>query len=243
VVLSFFGPTEPLESITKAKLYDFVTTLEARKGRDGGPLNTKTINRYLAVVSAILDYARGCDYSKHVVSIPWQEEGEGSIQFLLKHEEDALAAVLSPDDANVMRLLTLMGTRAGEFFELEPKQVDTSDNRCAWIRLRGIDVKTGKGRSIPVHDFDLARWLRAQLDAGTLTSHQRFYRTFKAACAKLGLCSKLNVHSLRHTFGTRMAKVAKPALVQALMGHGSYKTTQKYVHLNDDDLAEATAAL
>jgi hypothetical protein len=56
--------------------------LEARKGRDGGPLNAKTINRYLAVVSAILDYARGCDYTKHVVDIPWQEEGEGRIEFL-----------------------------------------------------------------------------------------------------------------------------------------------------------------
>jgi hypothetical protein len=27
------------------------------------------------------------------------------------------------------------------------------------------------------------------------------------------------------------------------MGHGSYKTTQKYVHLTDDDLMHATAAL
>jgi hypothetical protein len=73
--------------------------------------------------------------------------------------------------------------------------------------------------------------------------HQAFYRAFKAACLKLGLSSKLNVHSLRHTFGTRMAKIAKPALVQTLMGHGSYKTTQKYVHLTDDDLMAATAAL
>jgi integrase len=80
-------------------------------------------------------------------------------------------------------------------------------------------------------------------DAGTLPTHEAFYRSFKSACEALGLSDKLNVHSLRHTFGTRMAKVAKPALVQALMGHGSYKTTQKYVHLTDDDLAEATAAL
>jgi integrase len=140
-------------------------------------------------------------------------------------------------------LLTLMGTRASEFFDLDAAQVDIADNRCAWIRLRGIDVKTGKGRSIPLHDFELARWLKAALAAGTSMDHQSFYRAFKAACLKLGLASKLNVHSLRHTFGTRMAKVAKPALVQTLMGHGSYKTTQKYVHLTDDDLAAATAAL
>lgn len=71
-------------------------------------------------------------------------------------------------------------------------------------------------------------------------SSNAFYLSFKAACAKLGLDPKLNVHSLRHTFGTR---TAKPALVQTLMGHGSYKTTQQYVHLVDDDLLAATAGL
>lgn len=243
VVLEFFGPTAALTSITKTKLYEFVTALEARKGRDGGPLNAKTINRYLAVVSALLDYARECEYTKHVVTIPWQEEGEGAIHFLHKHEEDAVAAVLTPDEVKVLKLLTLMGTRASEFFDLEAVQVDTSDNRCAWIRLRGIDVKTGKGRSIPLHDYELARWLKATLEAGSLMEHQAFYRAFKGACLKLGLSSKLNVHSLRHTFGTRMAKLAKPALVQTLMGHGSYKTTQKYVHLADEDLMAATASL
>src|SRR6478736_8270193 len=45
VVLEFFGPTSTLESITKQKLYAFVTALEARKGRDGGPLNAKPVNR------------------------------------------------------------------------------------------------------------------------------------------------------------------------------------------------------
>ena len=154
-----------------------------------------------------------------------------------------MSGLLKEHEAKVLRLLTLTGMRAGEFFDLSEKQVDISDNRCAWIRLRGEDVKTGKGRSIPLHDHDLARWLKATLAQGSLVPHATFYRSFKAACEKLGLDSKLNVHSLRHTFGTRTAKIAKPALVQTLMGHGSYKTTQKYVHLVDDDLIAVTAAL
>jgi hypothetical protein len=112
-VLEFFGPAVSLESITKPKLYSFVTALEARKGRDGGKLNAKTINRYLAVVSALLDYARECEHSKHVVSIPWQEEGEGRIEFLQKDEEAAIANLLSDDEAKVLRLLILTGLRAG----------------------------------------------------------------------------------------------------------------------------------
>lgn len=242
-VLAFFGPTEALETITKSKLYAFVTHLEARKGRDGGKLNAKTINRYLAVVSAILDFARDCDLTKHVVSIPWQEEGEGAIHFLQRSEEQAIAALLKPDEAKVLRLLTLTGMRAGEFFSLGAAQVDTGDNRCAWIRLIGEDVKTGKGRSIPLHDADLARWLKATLEAGALTSHESFYRSLKAACAKLGLSSKLNVHSLRHTTATRLAVKVKGPQVQDFMGHGSYKTTQKYIHLTDEDRMMAAMAL
>lgn len=239
--LTFFGPQSSLDCITKQKLYSYVTSLEARKGRDGGKLNAKTINRYLAVVSALLDYARDVGYTKNAISMPWQEEAEGRIEFLTKEEEDAIAARLSEVEAKVMRLLILTGLRASEFFE--HCSVDTADNRCAWLRLRGMDTKGGKGRSVPLHDWELARWLKAAKADGTLPSHEAFYRSFKAACEALGLSDKLNVHSLRHTFGTRTAKLAKPALVQTLMGHGSYKTTQKYVHLTDDDLMNATVGL
>ena len=207
------------------------------------PSKAKTINRYLAVVSALLDFARECEWTKHVVTIPWQEEAEGRIEFLQKDEEQAIAELLTEDEAKCLRLLTLTGMRAGEFFALQAAQVDISDNRCAWIRLRGMDVKSGKGRSIPLHDADLARWLRRALESRSLPGHDTFYKSFKRACGLLGLSEGLCVHSLRHTFGTRTAKVAKPALVQSLMGHGSYKTTQKYVHLTDDDLMEATACL
>jgi integrase len=243
VILEFFSPQASLESITKQKLYSFVAFLEARKGRDGGKLNSKTVNRYLSVVSAILDYARDCSLTKHVVSMPWQEEGEGAIHFLQRDEEVEVAKLLSADDARVLRLLTLTGMRAGEFFSLEPSQVDIADNRCAWIRLRGKDTKTGKGRSIPLHDADLARWLKDTIRVGSLPSHESFYRMFKWACARLGYSDKLNVHSLRHTTATRLASKVKGAQVQDFMGHSSYKTTQKYIHLTDEDRMAAAAAL
>ena len=104
-------------------------------------------------------------------------------------------------------------------------------------------MKTGKGRSIPLHDHDLARWLKATLAQGSLVPHPTFYRSFKGACEKLGLDSKLNVHSLRHTTATRLAVKVKGPQVQDFMGHGSYKTTQKYIHLTDEDRMAAAAAL
>jgi integrase len=108
---------------------------------------------------------------------------------------------------------------------------------------KGEDTKTGKGRSIPLLDFELARWLKAALVEETLPTHEHFYRAFKAAVAKLGLPEGLCVHSLRHTTATRLALKVKGAQVQDFMGHGSYKTTQKYIHLTDEDRMAAAAAL
>ena len=59
----------------------------------------------------------------------------------------------------------------------------------------------------------------------------------------MGYSDKLNVHSLRHTTATRLAVKVKPAQVQDFMGHGSYKTTQKYIHLTDEDRMAAARAL
>jgi len=86
---------------------------------------------------------------------------------------------------------------AGEFFNLHGNDVDVSSNQCAWVRLRGRDTKSGKGRSIPLHDADLARWLKAAPAQGTLPTHESFYRSFKAACEALGLPT--SVDDIRET--------------------------------------------
>ena len=243
VALKFFTPQARLESLTNERLYDFVAALEQRKGRDGGALSGKTINRYLAVVSGLLDFSRELGWTTHSPRIPWQEEDEGSIEFLSREEEALISDELDENHRKCLRLLTLTGMRAGEFFELRPAQVDVASNECAWVRLRGDETKGKKSRNIPVHDFTLARWLKAALMAGELPGHHEFYTGFKKACEKLGLSEGLCVHSLRHTTATRLAGKVKGAGVQDFMGHASYKTTQKYIHLTDQDRMAAAATL
>jgi integrase len=243
VVLTFFKPQSRPESVTNERLYDFVAELEQRKGRDGGPLSSKTINRYLAVVSGLLDFARENGWTAHAPSIPWQEELEGRFEYFSQEQENALLLVLDPAEANCLRILTKTALRPSEFFDLSSDRVDVTDNQSAWIRLTGIDTKTGKTRSQPLRDFDLARWLKRVLEAGELPSHSDFYYALKDACAALGYSDKLTVYSTRHTALTRLARKAKPAVVQHYAGHSSYKTTLKYIHLNDDDLMEAAGAL
>ena len=46
----------------------------------------------------------------------------------------------------------------------------------------------------------------------------------------------IHPHVLRHTFGTRLMRIANARMVQELLGHSSLATTQIYTHPDADDL-------
>jgi len=49
----------------------------------------------------------------------------------------------------------------------------------------------------------------------------------------------MNPHALRHTYATRMLKVADIRVVQELLGHANVSSTQIYTHVTSPDLREA----
>ena len=56
-------------------------------------------------------------------------------------------------------------------------------------------------------------------------------RRYRAALAAAGLDTGVRFHDLRHTFGTSMARAGEPVTtIQAWLGHGDLKTTQRYMH-------------
>jgi integrase len=56
-------------------------------------------------------------------------------------------------------------------------------------------------------------------------------RRYRAALTAAGLDSAFRFHDLRHTFGTSMARAGEPVTtIQAWLGHGDLKTTQRYMH-------------
>lgn len=225
------GEGTPLAKLHKAKLYEVVANLEQRRGRDGGPLSDKTINRYLAVLSAVLGHAGHTirDERGGEVPLPWRDEPEGRIHFLNRDQEDLVCARLTADDALCVRVIVACALRPGEFFGLEADQVETR-----WIRL--WETKTDTPRSIPIAS-ELSRPLRRMIEDGRLPNPDGFYRRLKAAVRALGLPDEICVYSLRHSGGTALAQdgVSGP-LMQRWMGHRKYATTAKYVHLHDEDL-------
>jgi site-specific recombinase XerD len=68
---------------------------------------------------------------------------------------------------------------------------------------------------------------------------------FNRAKALSGLTDKdLVVHSLRHTFASRLVKAGvNLAVVQKLLGHSSIVVTMRYSHLDMVDLQSAVARI
>jgi integrase/recombinase XerC len=60
----------------------------------------------------------------------------------------------------------------------------------------------------------------------------------------IGVTDRSGPHLLRHTFATHTLR-ARPNLraVQELLGHSSVTTTQRYTHMNADDLRQQVAEM
>ena len=128
------------------------------------------------------------------------------------------------------------------------------------LNVEDVDLRTGTARSVGKHAHvqdvvlpkDLTRLLRRYLveegiregalfrsSRGRLSSRQAQYR-FHALLADAGIERALTVHSLRHTFATRLReRTGDLRIVQAALGHRHLGTTEAYAQASDADVRRA----
>jgi len=148
------------------------------------------------------------------------------------------------------------GLRVGELVGLDVGDLLWDGEPVRRLRVRAEIAKRGREREIPV-SVRLAgalgecrrvvwadRWDQAASAAWTcgpgrrrLTARQVESIVRAAAMATLG--RPVHPHMLRHTFGTRVERVAGIRVAQVLLGHADIRTTQIYCHPNGDDLLRA----
>ncbi|MFK0572529.1 tyrosine-type recombinase/integrase [Endozoicomonas sp.] len=146
------------------------------------------------------------------------------------------------------------GLRKGEIFNLQVKDIDFSNHRL-FIEGEGVDdmeagyksttgTKSAQTRTIPLHqkvDEALRAWLDDHPSDDLVFASPKTggrFDNIKTAWNNLMTQAELNnvvFHTLRHTFGTRLAlKRVDLETIRDLMGHESIETTQKYLQTNDD---------
>lgn len=183
------------------------------------------------------------------------DELEEPLRFLLPSEVHALAdAALAGDYHAIDRALYLTaaftGLRQGELRGLRWHHVDFDASRVRAfenvVRGERTTPKSRRGRSVPMastvsHALLVLRsesaWTRPHdsVFADPLTGRPvaltPMMRRYRAALAAAGLDVGFRFHDLRHTFGTSMARAGEPVTtIQAWLGHGDLKTTQRYMH-------------
>ncbi|HEY0254520.1 MAG TPA: site-specific integrase, partial [Kofleriaceae bacterium] len=214
-------------------------------------MKVKTVNNRLAVLSTLIKYRMG-ERSK----LRFKLDGmAGELHALPMEDVERLLAVTKDDRYRAVLLLACeAGLRAGEIRGLQ--WTDVKDGILT-VR-RGLDKcsneviapKHNKTRTVPLSPRlvavleDLPRrgvWTIAETDGRFVV-----YDDLSATVNELYKLANVErpakpIHSLRHTFGTQMAKRVPLPVLQKLMGHSDIKTTLRYIDVGESDKRNAIA--
>ncbi|WP_316898175.1 site-specific integrase [Pseudodesulfovibrio indicus] len=176
-------------------------------------------------------------------------------RFLTREEEKKLFAVLRERSEQVhdMALVALYcGLRFSEIARLRWGRVGEDS-------IRIIEGKHEKARTVPMTTpvMNLFASMERHSDNSLVFPDsmgrvmQQVPSTFKRAVDDVGLNAdvesskqRFSFHGLRHTYGSRLAQAGADLFrIQKLMGHSNPATTQRYAHLQNENLVQATKAM
>jgi len=234
----------PLSAVDEGAIEKYRQTRAAKISRLGRILSPGSINRELATLRRMMRLAYEWKVIDRVPRVKLLR-GEKNRESILPHDREAvyLAALPHPlSDAATVLLDT--GLRLGELLSLDWAQVRIEPaNGAAYgylTILSGKAKNNKKSRNIPLSARVvevLKRWEPKReglvfhredgkpLQASLLGQQQKRVREL------LKLPADFVLHSLRHTFGTRLGEAGADAFtIMRLMGHSTVTVSQRYVH-------------
>ena len=155
-----------------------------------------------------------------------------------------LKASENPMLANIIQMLLLTGARKREV--LDAKWSSFNFERKQWL----IPVtKSGKPRHVPLSD-DVMRFLQTLRRDDNCEwvfpnpkTGKPYVSIFKAwdTARQLANMEEVRIHDLRHSYASFLVNAGRSIYeVQKLLGHTQIRTTQRYAHLSQETLLEAT---
>lgn len=211
-------------------------------------LSPATINRALAVFSSLHAFASEVIAVPRLQTIVWKrikrDEPTGRTRWLKGDELREILSRLPEHLQEVVLFAVSTGIRRRQIIDLTWDRVDMESSTCTvWLKARRARTphrvelgevamkvlrlrhkKTG-GRS-GENVFDCTNFQHAWEDAvrGSQIADVRF-------------------HDLRHTFATELTRAAGIIVTSRLLGHTRIGTTQRYAHVEADDLRRAVKKL
>lgn len=216
----------------------------------------KSINNHLAVLRSLLNVAKRWDILTQVPEYRELKAPEQAMRFLSTDEAKSLIAAGEGRWKVMITLCLNTGLRIGELIALQWQDINFVTRslrvqRNAWRDQLG-SPKGGKSREITLntaafstlihHIRTSQEWIFSQAN-GLRLSHAMCRRPLHKACRKAGI-ALLQWHALRHTFASQLVAGGAPLrVVQQLLGHASYATTERYAHLAPRTIKSAVDSL
>lgn len=254
VLIERFGKQKLFE-ITTESVEQFKRDLASEETSTGKTRAKATVNRTLAVLSAVFSLAKSFGEVKEnpINSVKFYDNLPSRERILSIDEEIALFEFIRADAtlSRQVEILLYTGMRRGELFKLEWRDIDLIEG---YIAIRKEITKTNTARDVPMlpNVQEIFETLRGEAGdaAGTTkifigisSQANQLSNKFKSACSHLGI-ENLTVHSLRHTFSTRADESGVGAFAQkALLGHSKLSMTDKYTHLSKETLKASLGSM
>jgi integrase len=246
-LLDEFG-SQKLYEITPEQIEGFKRRRATEITRFGAVRSRATVNRDIAVLSAIFNLAKSYGELKEnpVSRVTYYGNLNSRTRVLSEIEERKLFKTIADDEPLKQKITILLytGMRRGELFKLEWRDVDLKKGS---ITIRAEITKTGKGRIIPMLS-NVSKVFKAILvERPNVVDEDRIFlgqqstpwmlsQSFRKICDSLGW-KDLKLHSLRHTFSTRADQYGVgPFAHKELLGHSKLTMTDRYTHVSEETL-------
>ncbi len=228
----------------QSDIRDFLLELKA-EGKSGS-----TINLYRDGLAFFCKKVVGI--SSCLEGIPRMKEDQSHPK-ILDAEKIArvFAGMRNPKHKLALSIAFGCGLRVAELAALKIQDLD--------FTRRIVHVRQGKGKKDrivmlpdtlekPLQDYLACYQPKLYLFESPLPgrpmARRTFQEVFKQACHKAGIKAVGGIHSLRHSFATHLLESGTDIrFIQALLGHSSSKTTERYTHVAAHNIRRITSPL
>lgn len=219
-------------------------------------LNKSTIGRKIAAVRTFFRFLCRQNYlaQNFATLVPGPKLPRKLVEVLQPEEvghlldEDVTDTPVAKRDHVMWEMLYATGLRVGELSHLKMTDIDHA-SCCISVLGKGKKerlVLFGEKASSALRDYLRIRSEFIQADdpgylflnlKGKRLSETRIRQILRARIRQMAIYKKVSPHTLRHSFATHLLTAgADLRFIQELLGHSSLSTTQKYAHLNIDQL-------
>lgn len=233
---TYINENTEIKNISIEKINNYIEQLQNKNN------SSRTINAKLSYLRHILKYAYRCQWLNYMPFIPTFKIQNKKTKFCSLQEIDLMLNYSNNDEYKVLNQILIIGLNTG----LRISNILEIINNIDSIQIENnylyfYKTKTNTTYTMPLNEA--MQQLSKNWKQYNINYRQAVY-LFDKMKKELELDSDITLHTLRHTFCSRLVEkgISLP-VIQKLMGHKKIETTMLYTHIKNEQMEQAVKAL